>query len=237
MTTPLVLLHSSGANATLWDRVREHLTSVPVLVPDLPGRRGVPWPAEESDRDVAAYARFVLAFLDREGVGPATIAGASLGGAIAMQIALEQPRRAVSLGLIGTGARLRVLPAVLEGLADGVRDTIDVMVNAHAAASTTDKDRVALHRMFDSTGLEQTLTDLRACDSFDVMDRIGSIRVPARIIAGNADVLTPLKYAQYMERVMPGARITVVEGVGHALPLERAQRVAAELAVLWATTS
>ncbi len=233
----LVLLHSSGANPSLWDRVVAHLTGVPVLVPALPGRAGAPWPESRPDRDVAAYGRAVLDAMDAAGAGSATIAGHSLGGAIALWLALEHPSRVRGLGLLGTGARLRVWPHVLEGLADGVRDTLDALGHLQCGPATTDRDRVAIRRMLESTGMEQTLTDLLACDRFDMMDRLGAIKVPTQIMGGSQDGCTPPRYAHYLAERISGARLTMFEGVGHALPLERAEAVAGELAVLWAATA
>ncbi|MGH8310432.1 MAG: alpha/beta fold hydrolase, partial [Steroidobacteraceae bacterium] len=178
----LVLIHSSCAAPPLWDRVRENLTGIPVLAPALPGRASNPWPPDDGDRSVAAYARAVLAAMDREGIGAATIAGHSLGGAIALQIALEHPDRVLGLGLVCTGARLRVWPHALDALAEGVREAIDVMVAAWCGPRTNDRERIAIRRLMESVGTEQGHLDLCACDAFDVMDRLGEIRARTQVI-------------------------------------------------------
>jgi pimeloyl-ACP methyl ester carboxylesterase len=221
----------------MWDRVASHLSGVPLFIPSLPGRLGVEWPDDEKDRDVAAYGRYVLSQLDAHGIDAATIAGHSLGGAIAIWLALEHPGRVTGLGLCCTGARLRVWPHVLENLGDGVRDALDFFVNAQCGPATTDRDRVVLHRIAETTGVEQTLEDLRACDAFDEMLRVERIRVPVQVLAGEEDLCTPVKYATYLAARLPASRLTIYPRVGHALPLERAEEVAGELAVLWASSS
>lgn len=233
----LLLLHSSGATPALWDRVVALMPGIPVVAPPLPGRAGVAWPSGESGRDVAAYARWLIGFMDTEGIASATIAGHSLGGAIALQCALDHRERVAGLGLSGTGARLRVWPDVLDGLADGVRDTMEFFANVQCGPGATDRERVAIRRMLEQVGMEQTLADLRACDAFDVMDRVGDIAVRTQIFAGGNDLATPEKYARFLAGRIPAARLTLIPGAGHALPIEAAQDMAADLAVLWAATA
>ena len=233
----LILLHSSGATPALWDRVLEHLHGIPTLALALPGRDGCAWPDAERERGVGAYARTVVAAMDREGVERATVAGHSLGGAVALWMALEHSERVAGLGLSCTGARLRVWPQVLEGFADGVRDTIDVFANAQCGPKAGDRERIVLRRMLEAVGMEHTLTDLQACDLFDVMDRLAEIRVRTQVFAGGRDVCAPVKYAQYLVERISGARLTIFEDAGHTVPLEHPQEVAGDLAVLWAATT
>lgn len=233
----LILLHSSGATPALWDGVVAAMPGIPVHAVGLPGRAGVAWPADEEGRDVAAYTRRVLAFMDAHGVEQATIAGHSLGGAIAMHLALTAPDRVSGLGLSGTGARLRVWPQVLEGLADGVRDAVEFFANAQCGPAATDRERIVLRRMLEHVGMQQTLTDLRACDAFDVMDRIGEIRVRTQIFCGGHDLATPERYARYLADSIPAARLTMLPEAGHAMPLEAPEAMAADLVVLWAATA
>lgn len=231
----LVLLHSSGATAAVWDRVREHLYGIPVLAPELPGRYGSIVP--ERVDGVPRYAEAVLRELDNAGVDRATIAGSSLGGAIALWLALEHPERVAGIGLVATGARLRVLPAVLDGLVDGFRGVIDRMVDSSFGVEIRDRDRIARRRMYEAVGSETTLADLSACDRFDVMDRLWEIRVPAAILSGDADLLTPPKYAHTMHDRIRASRLLEYPGAGHMLVWERPAEVAAELVVLWAATA
>lgn len=233
----LILLHSSGATPALWDRVCEHLHGIPVIALALPGRAGVGWPDGEKGRDMAAYARAVVAMMDREGIERATVAGHSIGGAIALQMALDHPDRVAGLGLSCTGARLRVWPQVLEGFADGVRDTTDFWINAQCGPKTGDRERIVLRRMLEQVGMDQTLMDLRACDAFDVMDRLSEIHVRTQVFAGGNDVCTPPKYAHYLADRIAGARLSVFEDAGHTLPLEHPEEMAGDLAVLWAATA
>lgn len=233
----LVLLHSAGRTPSLWDRVRERLVGIPAVAPPLPGRDDAGWPAGERGRDVGAFARSVVGYLDSIEVERAVVCGHSLGGAVALAMALDHPGRVAGIGLVASGARLRVWPQVLDGLQDGLRDVVDFIVNASLGPGGADRDRIVLRRMIEAVGAEQTLADFRACDAFDVMDRLAEIRVPALVLAGDQDVATPPKYARYLAERIAAARLVLYEGAGHELPLERPDEVAGELAVLWASAA
>jgi pimeloyl-ACP methyl ester carboxylesterase len=229
----LVLLHSAGATASVWDPVLPFLTGVDVLVPTLPGRPG----GEEAATDMAGCARAVLGAMDAAGLERATVTGHSLGGAVALWMALSSPTRVAGLGLISTGARLRVLPSALEALQDGLRGVIDGLVNAQFGPAASDRDRVARRRQFESVGAETTLADLRACDGFDVMDRLWEVRCRTQVLVGSEDVLTPPAYSRLLADRISAGRLTEYPGAGHMLLWERPAEVAGELAVLWAATA
>jgi pimeloyl-ACP methyl ester carboxylesterase len=84
-----------------------------VLAVDLPGHGGSTGPAL---RSVPAYAAAVAAWCEEAGLAPAPVAGHSMGGAVALWMALEHPGLVSALGLVSTGARLRVSPDLLSGL-------------------------------------------------------------------------------------------------------------------------
>lgn len=77
------------------------------------------------------------------------------------------------------------------------------------------------------TPIETGGTDWKAANSFDRMLDLANIRVPALIVAGTEDVLTPVKYAQYLAAKIPDNELHVLEGAGHMLVMERAEQVAA----------
>ena len=99
--SPLVLLHGAGDNSLDWRWVMPALAAGHrVYAPDLPGSPDSAKPA--ADYSPAFFERFVSAFLDALDVGRATLVGNSLGGLIALRLALSEPERAGALVLVNS---------------------------------------------------------------------------------------------------------------------------------------
>jgi pimeloyl-ACP methyl ester carboxylesterase len=218
-TSCVCLVHGTGGTGGVWAPQLEGLAPVArVVAPDLPGhgRSG-----GESPPSIEASAAFVGRFLDALSVGRVVIGGHSMGGAVAQQFALTWPERVDGLILVGTGARLRVLPRLLELLArdypEGVRLLMQMAVGAQAPAPL----RASLHGLTAANPQHVVLGDLKACDVFDVMDRIGTVRVPALAICGEEDQLTPPRYSRFLGERIAGTRVVVVPGAGHYVQVEQ----------------
>lgn len=67
--------------------------------------------------------------------------------------------------------------------------------------------------------------DLLACDRFDVMTRLANIHVPALILCGTEDEMTPPRSSQYLKDNLPNAQLHFLEATGHMLMLEQPEAV------------
>ena len=74
-------------------------------------------------------------------------------------------------------------------------------------------------------GPEVELNDLLACDKFDVMDELGNIDLPTQVMCGSDDVMTPVKYSDYLTKHMKNARGTVIAGGPHFVQMEEFKKV------------
>ncbi len=108
----LILVHGAGGSHLHWGAAVRNLHNANVYALDLPGHGRSEGPGHGT---IADYAAFVVAFMDALDIQQAVIAGHSMGGATALTAALNHPQRVAGLLLVGTGARLRVLPRILEG--------------------------------------------------------------------------------------------------------------------------
>lgn len=217
-TPPLICIHGSGDSAQAWDAVIHHLgTAAPdALALDLPGHGARAHETPPQPPTLPVYAAAVLADLDRRGLGEGILVGHSLGSAIAMQVALDAPQRVRGIVLVGAGARLRVLPAVLElARTDPAAAQRQLLTLAYAPANETMAERyLAAEQPIASDAL---YSDLAACNGFDVMARLPDMHQPALVLVGESDRLTPPKYAAYLAEHLPASTLVVIPNAGHML--------------------
>jgi pimeloyl-ACP methyl ester carboxylesterase len=218
----LVLVHGAGGTRLHWPGELRRLPEAAVYTIDLPGHGRSKGGGSDT---IQEYAEIVVAFLHAVHVERAVITGHSMGGAIAQTLALDLADCVDGLVLVGTGARLRVAPAILEGIRSDFEQSVDVIArfawSPDAPPTLTKLGRQALLE----TGPDVLWGDFVACDRFDVMKQVGEIKVPTLVIAGSADQLTPVKYARFLAESIPGARLATIEGAGHMMMLERPAEV------------
>jgi pimeloyl-ACP methyl ester carboxylesterase len=149
----------------------------------------------------------------------------SIGGAIALQLLLEHTEIFPAAVLIGTGARLRVLPEILQMISEDYPSYLS-LIDQMSAAETTDR---GLLRPFTEAAArcspQVARRDFTACDRFDVMDRLGEIQQPVLVVVGTEDRLTPPKYADFLQRNLARTRRADVPAAGHLAPLEQPDAV------------
>lgn len=218
----LLCLHGSGGRGDQFAEMFAQLEGgVNAAALDLPGHGATPGPAMNRVED---YAAWVAGFIVAGPVRPVLL-GHSLGGAIALTVGLTRPELLSGLVLWGTGARLKVLPAILEGLASAAEAAVDttlglVVENAYSFAAHPSL-KILGRAHLAKADPRVILGDYSACDRFDVMARLGEIGLPTLVVCGADDRLTPLKYSQYLADHIAGARLSVIPGSGHMLQEER----------------
>lgn len=229
-STPVVLIHGSGDSAAAWAGVIERLgawrgRAVALDLPGHGGRLGEPLPEPDT---VAGYAEAVRRDLARRGIGRAVVVGHSLGGAIALHLALEAPELVERIALVGAGARMRVLPALLESAG---RDPGAAWREAVALGHAPGHEEMAARYAAESAPVAPNALhdDLVACDGFDIMARLGEIGQPALVVVGEVDRLTPPKYAAFLAEGLPHARLVTLPGAGHFAMHEEPEGVAEAL--------
>ena len=169
---------------------------------------------------IAEMADDVVRHCDAIGVGNAVFAGSSMGGAIALELALRHEPRVRGVALIGSGAKLRVAPAIFEAIADDFPAAARMLAGHFFSPGGGRFIQAAIAQML-LVGREQTERDFRACDAFDVTARLPEIDVPLLALTGEFDVMTPPKYGALVADRVPGASARIVAGAGHLAMVER----------------
>lgn len=215
----LLFVHGSGGDSEDWRFQLDGLShQAAALAVELPGHGASPPPAEDR---VEAYAQWVRDFVDALGLRKVMLIGCSLGSAVTLTVALTEAPWLRAIGLVGAGARLRVLPALLEGLKTNPQDTLGMLSELSVSPNCPLDARETIRERMLSVSADVVHKDLSACNAFNVMDRIEKISVPAWIIVGEDDKLTPPKYAQYLGKQISDSSLTVVPDAGHLVMLEK----------------
>jgi pimeloyl-ACP methyl ester carboxylesterase len=216
----LFFVHGAGCDASVWDPQAEYFTAKHLTYRmDLPGHgSSIP----EGEERISAYAKWVRLVASRLfSSTPFVLAGHSMGGAITMEIAVDPLPGLAGIVLVGTGAKLAVTRAIFQMLKEDVESffrTIEDFAFAPAAPEEIRKSFILAVRRCPPSVI---YNDFRACDNFDIRDRLDKIHLPALILCGAEDQLTPPKYATYLrERINP-SRLCITPNAGHMVMTEQ----------------
>jgi pimeloyl-ACP methyl ester carboxylesterase len=219
----LLFIHGAGGSHVLWQQQIEGLAGrTNAIAVDLPGHgtsRG------EGMDAIQGYAKAVADFTRALRAPKPIPCGLSMGGAIAQQLLLDYADAYCAGVLIGTGARLRVMPIILKTIQENFGAYIESFLS-FAASPKTDPARLRpIAEATAKTSPHVALGDFEACDAFDVMERLPSIRVPVLVITSEDDRLTPPKYGIFLEEKIPRASRVHIRDAGHLSPAEKPEEV------------
>ena len=228
---PLVLLHGFGGDLNSWMFNQEPLAAArAVYALDLPGHGG----SQKSvgAGNVTALAEAALAFLDAAAIGSAHLAGHSLGGGVALLLALDNPDRVVSATLvspIGLGPEINA--DYIEGFIEaGKRKEMKaVLQELFADPELVSRDMVM--DVLKAKRIDGAIDSLRAIagaafaggsQSLELGGRLGELAAPAQVIWGVEDRIVPLAHAG---NVPEGIAVHRLDDAGHMAHMERASEV------------
>lgn len=235
------------SNRIVWGPVTRRLTGVQAIVVDnrdsgQSSLASLPY----SIRDLAHDA---FAVLDHAGVTSAHIAGHSMGGAIAMEMALIDPARVRSLTLINTWAKtdtysgsvMRLMGLLRQRLTDDAEflHANTLIVNAAAPLQFMSMEDIA-QSILQFAPLQQPQAyqrNLNAVLAHDILDRLPAIQSPTQVIWGDEDKVFPAWHARQLIQSIPNAKDLGLKGVGHMAILQAADAVAMAITSLVRATS
>ncbi|MGW1066387.1 bifunctional 3-oxoadipate enol-lactonase/4-carboxymuconolactone decarboxylase PcaDC [Streptomyces aureus] len=222
----LILGPSLGTTWHMWDRqIPELSKSWRIFRFDLPGHGGAPaYPAGS----VTELAERLLTTLDRLGIQRFGYAGCAFGGALGLELALRRPERLASLALIAASPRF--------GTADEFRQRgVVVRTNGLDPIARTSPERwftsgfAAAQPAITEWAVQMVRTTdpgcyIAACEAlatFDVRGELGLVGVPTLVLAGSDDEVTGPAEARTLVAGIPDARLAVVPGASHLVPVEQ----------------
>jgi len=238
---PAVLcLHTAGQGGVQWRHTGAALAArgYRVVVPDLPGHgRSEPAPGGPV-RDLGAYGAWCAALIGRLGLDRPFVAGCSIGGKIALDLACTHGDRlrgvvamAADAGMAAAAGRAfaRKLERELEDSAAPSRSDrtfLGTLAVVGRSVPEPRRQRIAeMHRREDPV---ITTNDLIGWALFDRWAQLASIRCPVHLVVGADDLWVPVAGVQRTAAALPGARFTCLDGIGH-YPMEELHGFAGQL--------
>jgi pimeloyl-ACP methyl ester carboxylesterase len=241
---PLVLVHGlSGAWQSWLEQIPYLARTHRVVAMDLPGFGGSPMPPWEIS--IPSYGRFIRDLCERLGIERCSLVGNSMGGFIATELAITEPRRVDELVLVSaagiTWARARREPAALLGRLGVAAAPLALKFQLsgirrpglrHRAFRGVFHDPNSLRRellwenvvpaLTSSPGYLDALTTLFG---YDIRDRLEEIEVPTLIVWGRNDRVVPVPAAlSYKRRIGANAELEIFDRCGHVPQIERPVR-------------
>ena len=214
----IIFIHGSGGSSATWFmQLRGLSDEFHVVAIELNGH------GKSHDRNEDNTTESYLA--DIEGIvknyNKPVIAGHSMGGMLAQLFALRYPNLISGIILVGTGARLRVASFVFEAIDNNFDEYVEgagnFMFSENTSKELIEASKIEIRKCKPAI----IRRDFVACDGFDIMEKISEISVPALIIVGDQDIMTPLKYSEYLHKNIPNSTLHVIGKAGHSVMLEK----------------
>ena len=239
-THRVVLIHSLAMDGAFWRPVAASLTEkAEVLALDCRGHGASGKPTDPYSAEL--FAHDVACVMDAAGWPAAVIAGASMGGCVALAFAGSYRERVDGLGLIDTTAWYGPdAPGAWAGRAQKARDDgMAALVDFQKTRWFSDNFRrknpeivESAIEVFLANDVEAYGATCRMLGACDMRDLLSSFRFPVAIMVGEEDYATPVAMAEEMHGAIAGSTLKVIEAARHFTPLEVPEVIAAELAAL-----
>lgn len=214
-------VHGAGGGRRLWSGQCDRPDAPPAVAPDLSGHGDSDDVSTPPGREtLEAYADDVVAVC--EATDATVLCGNSMGGAVALWIALERDLDIGGIVLADSGAKLGVDPSFLDTVASDFEAAIGSL---HAPGTLFFEPTEALVERstaaLRAAGSAVTHRDFETCDAFDVRERLDEIDTPTLALCGEHDPMTPPAFQEYLAETMAECRFREIADAAHLSMLER----------------
>src|SRR5215470_1293200 len=231
---PVLGVMGLGGSIELWDPFVDAIEGRETIAYDAPGtgESDLPrWPLRMSG--LAAVAERLI---DQLGYKRVDVLGVSLGGAVAQQLAFQAPERVGRLILAATACGLGAVPGNPLALAilltphryysRRYMNLVAPFLYGGGARGHQPIDQQAFARLLRPPSLRGYYLQMMATLGWSSLPFLGRIRQPTLVMAGDDDPIVPLVNSRILARLIPDARVHVVNGGGHLFLLDQARESA-----------
>jgi len=227
----LFFIHGSGGGHHLWvnqyGRLHKKFNIVAVNLPGHAPSGG------RGENDVRRYSDWIRETLDAVGWKKSILVGHSLGAAIALTSALDYPDKLAGIVCVGGGMKMPVNAFFLEFLQSAPAaipaEIVELITKFSLAKENRARLSPPLQLSIAQAKVDVMYGDLFACNNLDLTQEAGDIGIPALIVCGTQDKMTPPELSRALAAAMVDARLVFIEGAGHMVMLEQPEKFNAVL--------
>jgi 3-oxoadipate enol-lactonase len=232
------LIHSLAMDREFWRPVAERLDAA-VLLYDCTGHGRSAKPA--GPYSLEGFADDLAQLLDHFGWRRALVAGASMGGCVALAFAARHPQKLAALGLVdstawyGPDAPRQWEERAQKAIDGGLQALVEFQVTRwFSEAFRASQPQVVQKSVatFLANDVQAYAATCRMLGAADLRRSLAGIAVPTAVLVGEEDYATPVAMAQYLHEHIAGSVLSVLEKARHLTPLEKPDEVAFELGKL-----
>ena len=229
----VVLLHGLSDSHPCWEPVLAHLPeSVHAYAVTARGHGDASRPGSYTVSDMV---QDTVEFMDAVGLGSAIVVGHSMGSIVATKLAIDHPDRVAAIVIMGAAATfaspgLEEMAAELDGMSDPIdRDYLRGFQESTLARPIPPAMLDAVVAESAKLSIATLRAALRDACLVDLSGELGAISAPTLVVWGEHDAICPREEQDALLAAIPGARLSVHEGGGHAFHWEDPARFAGEL--------
>ena len=225
----IILIHGAGSNRLCWPPAIRRLRDHPIIALDLPGHGNSR--DEIGYHSIESYAVRVAELQKSQGIYQAVLVGHSMGGAIALSVALQFPDLVSGLGMISTGAHFDIPEDLLELVRNPLTQPEALITLRQRSFSPKTSQNIVDQAMQPLEKVRQSVFqgDWNACAQFDLREELGALQIPVWIAVGADDSLTTPAQSRFFQKLISSASLQVIENAGHMVILEKPEELAVGL--------
>ena len=219
----IIFIHGAGNSGNIWknqvDGLSRYMNTISI---DLPGH------GENCNNgmdSIESYAEYVEEFIKAVNPINPVVCGLSMGGAITLNLLINNTINFKAGIVINSGARLKVMPAIFD-LIQNEYSAYTSSITVIGASASTDPSKLR-DIIIDAENCtpEIVFKDFKACSSFDVTEKLDKIDIPVLVMTAEEDNLTPKKQGIFLADHLKNASHENINNAGHFSPVEKPEEV------------
>lgn len=219
----LVFIHGSGGNHSIWSyqygRLHKKYNIIAINLPGhgLSGGNG--------ENNVKSYCEWLHKVLTVFALQKVMLVGHSLGSAIALQFAIHYSEYISGIVCMGGGMKMPVNSLFLDFLKTNPTqlpvEITEMICKFSLAKENRSKFSRALQKSIALSKVDVMYGDLKACNELDLTQDANKIKVPALIVCGSEDKMTPPDLSRSLAATISRSTLILIEGAGHMVMIEK----------------